>query len=68
MLTDFANNPDDNFVVKAGKTIFVNKIRESIKKSVEENKSDKVEMAKDCKQFKKEFEKYKAEEAAKKNQ
>ena len=62
MLKDYANNPDDNFVVKAGKALFVNQIRESIKKSVEENKSDKVELAKNCKQFKAELEKYKAEE------
>lgn len=68
MLTDYANNPDDNFVVKAGKALFVNQIRESIKKSVEENKSDKVELAKNCKQFKVELEKYKAEEDKKKGQ
>jgi len=68
MLTDYANNPDDNFVVKAGKALFVNKIRESIKKSVEENKSDKAELAKNCKEFKTELEKYKAEEEKKKGQ
>jgi hypothetical protein len=66
MLTEFANNPDDNFVVKAGKQMFVNKIRESIKQSVEENKSDKVELAKNCNEFKTELQKYKQEEANKK--
>jgi hypothetical protein len=65
MLKDYANNPDDNFVVKAGKAMFVNKIREAIKKSVEENKSDKAELAKNCKEFKTELEKYKAEQDAK---
>ena len=65
MLQEFANNPDDNFVVKAGKAMFVNKIRESIKKSVEENKGDKAELAKNCKEFKTELEKYKAEQDAK---
>lgn len=68
LLSAEANNPDDNFVTKAVKATVLNKIKDSIKQSVEENKTDKVEMAKDCKQFKKEFEKYKAEEENKKNQ
>ncbi|MEQ1603828.1 MAG: hypothetical protein ABL999_03085 [Pyrinomonadaceae bacterium] len=62
LLTSYANNPDDNFVIKAGKSLFVNKIKESIKKAVEENKTDKTEMAKTCKEAKVELEKYKAEE------
>lgn len=68
MLSAEANNPDDNFVTKAVKATVLNKIKDSIRQSVEENKADKVEMAKDCKQFKVEFEKYKAEEAKKKAQ
>jgi hypothetical protein len=68
MLTEYANNPDDNFVVKAGKAVIVNKIKESIKQSIEENKTDKVEMAKNCKEAKVELEKYKAEEEKKKAQ
>ena len=70
MLTAYANNPDDGFVVKAGKALVVNKIKESIKKAAEDNKTDKAEMAKTCKEAKVELEKYKAEEdkkAAKKN-
>ncbi|MFT3744686.1 MAG: hypothetical protein QM785_10405 [Pyrinomonadaceae bacterium] len=62
MLTAYANNPDDGFVVKAGKAIVVNKIKESIKTAVEDNKTDKAEMAKTCKEAKVEFEKYKTEE------
>ncbi len=68
MLRDYANNPDDNFIVKAGKSMFVNKIRESIKASVEENKGDKTELAKNCREFKAELIKYKAEEDKKKGQ
>ena len=68
MLTAEANNPDDNFVTKAVKQTFLNKIKESIKRSVEENKSNKVELAKNCKDFKKELEKFKAEEEKKKGQ
>lgn len=65
MLTEFANDPNDNFVMKAGKAVLVNKIRESIKQAVEENKSDKAELAKNCREFKKELDKYKADQDAK---
>ena len=65
MLKDYANNPDDNFVVKAGKQMIVNKIREAIKQSVEQNKSDKVELAKNCKEFKTELDKAMADQKAK---
>ncbi len=68
MLTVEMNNPDDNFVVKAGKAMVLNKIKQSIKESVDKNKNDKVEMAKNCKEFKKELDKYKAEEEKKKAQ
>ncbi len=64
MLAAESNNPDDNFVSKAIKATFLNKIKESIKKSVEENKTDKAEMAKNCREFKSQLEKYKAEEKA----
>ncbi|HRI03614.1 MAG TPA: hypothetical protein PLL77_07710 [Pyrinomonadaceae bacterium] len=68
MLTEYANNPDDNFVTKAVKATFINKIKESIRKSVEENKNKNstADLAKTCKQFKAELEKYKAEEQKKK--
>lgn len=68
MLTAEMNNPDDNFVVKAGKQMVLNKIKQSIKDSVEKNKNDKTELAKNCKEFKKELDKYKAEEDKKKGQ
>lgn len=68
MLTAEMNNPDDNFVVKAGKAMVLNKIKQSIKESVDKNKNDKVEMAKNCKEFKKELDKYKVEEEKKKAQ
>lgn len=70
MLAAEANNPDDNFVTKAVKATFLNKIKESIRKSVEENKNKNgtADLAKTCKQFKAELEKYKAEEEKKKTQ
>ncbi len=68
LLTEYANNPDDNFIVKAGKALFVNKIKQSIKSSIEENKSDKTEIAKTCKDAKTQLQKYKSEEDSKKKQ
>jgi hypothetical protein len=66
MLAAEANNPDDNFVTKAVKGTVLNRIKESIKTSVEENKNDKVELAKNCREFKTQLQKYKAEEETKK--
>ncbi|HVF46876.1 MAG TPA: hypothetical protein VNA17_04855 [Pyrinomonadaceae bacterium] len=60
LLTAEANNPDDNFVVKAAKGVVVNKIKETIRTSIEENQTDRAQIAKDCTQAKTEFEKYKA--------
>ena len=60
--TEQANSPDDNFVTKAARDYFFNKIRESFKQSIEENKGDKVKMAKECRKFKDQLDKYNAEE------
>lgn len=59
------NNSEDDFVTKAVKATVLNRIIDSIKQSVEENKSDTVELAKTCKEFKTQFDKYKAEEQSK---
>lgn len=61
LLGSYADNPDDGYVVKAGKRMFVNKIRETIKKSIEDNKGDKATIAKNCRDAKVELEKAKAE-------
>lgn len=63
-LTKEMNNPDDNFVTKAIKATVLNRIKDGIRESVEQNKSDKVEMAKTCKEFKAQLEKYKEEQKA----
>jgi hypothetical protein len=66
MLAAEANNPDDNFVTKAVKATFLNRIRDSIRESVEKNKSDKAELAKNCREFKTQLVKFKAEQDANK--
>ncbi|MDQ6785801.1 MAG: hypothetical protein M3033_03140 [Acidobacteriota bacterium] len=57
-----AQSKDDNYFTKATREYFFNKIREQFKKSIEENKGDAVKLAKECKEYKKELDKYKAEE------
>ena len=73
MMTAEANNPDDGYIVKAGKAFFFNKIKASIKKAIEDNKDkdkngDTTDVAKQCKDFKDQLIKFKAEEDKKKNQ
>ena len=60
---------DENYLVKATHEFYFNKIRESIKKDLEKNENNpnkKEEMAKNCRDYKKQLDKYKAEEESKK--
>lgn len=61
------NNPDDDFVTKAVKATVLNRIKDGIRDSVEQNKTDTTEMAKTCREFKTQFEKYKAEQQSNSN-
>lgn len=63
--SDQAKSADDDFVTKATREYFVNKIRESFKQSIEENKGDKEKMAKECRKYKDQLDKFKAEEDSK---
>lgn len=69
MITEIANNPDDGFVSKAIKATFINRIKTALRNAIEESKNkkekDNVDLARECRDFKKQLEKYKAEEAAK---
>lgn len=67
MIAAEANNPEDGYVTKAIKATFLNRIKDGIKKSVEENKNKNgaVELAKTCADFKKQLEKFKAEQESK---
>jgi hypothetical protein len=62
MLETYANDPNDGYVIKAGKRLFVNKIRETIKGSIEQNKGDKATIAKNCRDAKVELEKARSEQ------
>jgi hypothetical protein len=61
------NNPDDDFVTKAVKATVLNRIKDGIRDSVEQNKTNTAEMAKTCKEFKKQFDRYKAEQNSNSN-
>jgi len=54
-LADQSKTQDDNYVTRAAKEFFFNKIRQSIKESVERNKNNPKELAKDCGDFKKQL-------------
>ena len=60
-----AKSPDDDFVTKAACEYAIGKIRESFKQSIEEHKGDKTAMAKECREFKTQLDKFKAEEDSK---
>lgn len=51
-LVPYADSPEDDILTRAGKRALVNKIRQSIKESIEQNKNDKTKLANDCKEYK----------------
>lgn len=57
---------NDSYVMKAFRAWYVGKIREAVRKSLEENKNDKAGLAKECRELKKQLETYRAQEAEKK--
>ena len=59
---DQSKSTDEGFVTKAAREYALNKIRESFKQSIEEHKGDKAAMAKECRQFKTQLDRFKAEE------
>lgn len=65
-LASETESEDQGYIVKAFRAYYVSKIRESIKKSIEENKSDPEKLAKECKEIKSQLDKYRAQEEEKK--
>ncbi len=62
-----AKSPDDDIITKAAREYAIGKIRESFKQSMEEHKGDKTAMAKECRDFKAQLDKFKSEETNKSN-
>ncbi|MDM7923426.1 MAG: hypothetical protein QUS14_14100 [Pyrinomonadaceae bacterium] len=68
-ITAEMNNPDDGYVAKAFKQTVLNRIKDSIRESVANQAGkDREEMVKNCREFKTQLDKFKAEEAAKKTE
>ena len=61
-----SESQEDGYGAKAIRGYFMNKIRESVRKSIEENKNEPAKLAKECKEIKEQLDKYKAEEEKKK--
>ena len=59
-----ANNPDDNFVTKALKATALTRFREQVRKSLENNKSNRTDIAKFCRDFKSNLDKSASEQPA----
>ena len=60
------NNPDDNFITRAAKTTILNRIKDGIKKAVDESKtkgnSNTEDLVKTCREFRDQLEKNLAEQ------
>ncbi len=61
-------NPDDNILVRAAKATALNRIKDGIRESIEANQQDTTRLARTCQEFRNQFDKFKAEENAKKAQ
>ncbi len=53
ILNEQINDPDESFVTKALKRTILNQFREQLKQSLENNKTDKQQVAEFCREFKK---------------
>lgn len=62
------NNPADDFVTKAVKATILNRIKDGIRQSAEQNQSNKADLARTCREFRAQFNNYKSQEAAGKKQ
>lgn len=59
---DQTKSPDDDFVTRAAREYALNKIRERLKQSIQEHQGDTAAMARECRKFKTELDKFKAQE------
>ncbi|MBK8464581.1 MAG: hypothetical protein IPL32_02005 [Chloracidobacterium sp.] len=69
MIAAETNNPDDGYIAKAGKAVVLNKIKEAVRRSIEEAKANNgnAELVKTCGEFKTQLQKFKTEQEAKGN-
>lgn len=48
----------EDLISEAARRVFVNELREKIRKSIEENKKDPAKQAQECKQYKEQYDKW----------
>lgn len=66
-LAELAKSPEDEgYIMRATRGAILNKVRTSVKQSIEENKNDREKLASDCRDLKKEIDQYKAKEESNK--
>ena len=58
---DQSKSEDESFVTKAARGYALNKIHENFRQSIEQNKGDMTKMATDCREFKRQLDKFKPE-------
>ena len=62
MLADQSKSQDENIVSKAAKELVFNRIRQSLKESIQQNQNDQAKLAQTCKEFKTQLQKYQTEQ------
>jgi hypothetical protein len=62
-----AQNENDSYVTQAGKRIAINKVRENLKQRIEQNKTDKAKLAKDCREYKTQIDKFRTKDESNTN-
>ena len=58
-----ARSPDDDFITKAAKEYAIGELRTRFKQSLEQHRGDKQAMAKDCREFKTQLDKFRTEQS-----
>lgn len=60
-LAEQSKNADEDFVTRGARELVLNRIRESVRKNFEENKTDKAAMSRNCSEYRRQLENFKGE-------
>lgn len=61
-LAEQSKKDDEDFMTRGARELILNRIRESVRKNVEENKTDKAAMARNCSEYRKQLDNFKSED------
>jgi hypothetical protein len=59
-LAEQSKNADEDFITKGARELVLNRIRESVRQNIEENKTDKAAMARNCSEYRKQLDNFKS--------